>query len=227
MVTTKRAFTVIEMLVSIAIIGLLTTLLVPMVDRNLGKNRLANDAEMFRAKLEEVRLLSGSTQGSDESTFTSGDDRVKDEVGHYAMLIPKANRGSDYFAVVRLSDPVSITLGGADPPPPNYCSASLAISHADPSSSFSSDERFCLVDRVTLSSGVGLTNNGENRLVSFKVPSKQINEITKDRENWGVSAPIFDWVFSLTSGGKTAKVNLEPYTAKVVVTYSSTSGGEN
>lgn len=213
------AFTVVEMLIAIAIIAMLSALLVPVIGRSLGKNRLANDAEMFRSKLEEVRLLAGSTQGGDESTFGASEVNVIDEVGHYAMLIPAGS--TDYFAIVRLSEPVS--PGNIDAPPSNYCPATLAITHADPSSSVSGD-RFCLVERIDLSSGVDLVSS-DNRLVAFKVPSKQINEISKDRDVWKVSAPLFNWEFNLTSSGKTARVVLGPFTANVVVTYS-TDGGE-
>lgn len=212
------AFTVVEMLVSVAIIGMLSALLVPMIGTSLGKNRLANDAEMFRAKLEEVRLLAGSTQGEDESTFGTTETNVIDEVGHYAMLIPSGS--SDYFAIVRLSEPVSPNEN--DAPPSNYCPATLAITHANPSSSVSG-ARFCLIERINLSSSVGLVSS-DNRLVAFKVPSKQINEISKDKDAWKVSVPLFNWEFNLTSSGKTAKVILEPYTAKAVVTYSSDGG---
>ncbi|MEK9167436.1 MAG: prepilin-type N-terminal cleavage/methylation domain-containing protein, partial [Patescibacteria group bacterium] len=60
MATTKRSFTLIELLTVIAIISILIGVLVPSMSRSLSGNRLASDVEVLRAKIEETRLLAGS-----------------------------------------------------------------------------------------------------------------------------------------------------------------------
>jgi type II secretory pathway pseudopilin PulG len=207
----SAAFTLIEALVTIAIIGLLIGLMVPLVDRSLGKNRLANDAELFRSKLEETRLMAGSTQSGDVTS--SPDPRLVKEVGYYALLIPGASRPDNFIAVVRLSEPIN--LGEIE----NYCSADTAVSQAV------SGSGHCLVDRLSLSSGVAVVDTAHpDRMIAFQVPSRQVFELKRDAvSGWEFTPqPTFDWTaseFRLTFSGKVATVRLEPYTAKVNVTY--------
>jgi prepilin-type N-terminal cleavage/methylation domain-containing protein len=211
----SRGFSLIELLITIAIIGLMLGLLVPIVDRALGKNRLANDVELFRSKLQEVRLLAGSTQSDDE--VPNLDPNIRDQVGYYALFIPGASRGGNYFAVIRLSDPINL-VGN----PENYCSVTQAIVHVEDGG----DDQYCLVEKIKLSGGVDYVNTSQpDRIIAFKVPSRQLTELVYQVNAWVIiPEPKFDWSsnpLKLTFGGKTATVSLEPYTAKVQVVYSS------
>ena len=89
--TIRAGFTLIELLVSIAIIGLLSALLVPSIDRTLSRNNIANDVDLIRSKIEETRLLAGSTQQADGAT-----------VGYYAVVFP-AGRPT-HFSIIRVQD---------------------------------------------------------------------------------------------------------------------------
>lgn len=211
---TQPGFTLIELLVAIVIIGLMMTVLVPNIDRSLGKNRLANDVELLRAKIQEARLLAGSTQQSDEPGGTS--DPV-DETGYYAVFLPGSSHGTTYFALIRLSNPFDLTGSqGA-----NYCSADIAVNHADPQSAVPSGERHCLLERNKLSRSVNIFANQADRIVAFDVPSQQVVELVRNNNRWALAEPKFNWSIQLTFSSKTATVRLEPYTGKLTVVYGN------
>src|SRR3990167_7907097 len=120
--TTKRSFTLIELLIVIAIISILIGVLVPSMSRSLSGNWLSSDVEVLRAKIEETRLLAGSTQNADEQAGTPelpGTARV----GYYGIYLPSNDQLDDpakqYYAIVKVSSPLDQTGEG-------YCSGSMA-----------------------------------------------------------------------------------------------------
>lgn len=210
----RQGFTLIEVLITIAIIGMLLALLVPMVDRSLGKNRVATDAEIFRSKLEEVRLLSGSTQQADESS--TSEHTNFDETGYYAIWLHSDAYRSDHYDIVRLSSPVNAT--GQDVPCKPNDVQTQAWDQSGP----------CFVERITMSNNVKLSckvcgpglGDRNNHFLAFRVPTRQFYDVHVVNGVWVEDRPVFNGsVIELTFSGKTAKVSLEPYTGKVKVTY--------
>ncbi len=206
----KPGFTLTELLVTIAIMGVMFGLLVPVVERSLGGNRLAADAEIFRAKLEEIRLRAGSTQSGDESStsFHRG-TQPYDEVGYYAILLS----GNDqFYSIVRLAYPVSGTH-------PGVCKPGTAIQHAR------AQGGVCFVERVNLSAGVTLSCplcvNGSNHFLAFSVPAGQLSHVKLvnnvwQETVWTESSPII----RLSYNGKNAAVTVDPFTARVGIVYN-------
>lgn len=210
----KKGYTLIEALITMAIIGLLLGLLVPLVDRNLGKNRLANDAELLRSKVEEVRLLAGSTQLQDESGESV--HPTFDEAGYYALFVHSDAYDSDHYDIVRLSYPVDATAPEV-PCKPNDVQ-SQALNQSGP----------CFVGRIDMSRGVefsckmcGATPEfRSNHFLAFRVPTRQFHHVYVSDEQWTEGEPVFtNPAFELTFSGKTARVSIEPYTAMVKVEY--------
>ncbi len=218
---TKPGFTLTELLVAIAIMGLMFGLLVPLLDRSLGGNRIANDAEVFRSKLEEIRLLAGSTRNEDESsTSTHTGTLTYDEVGYYAIWLHKddynGGNGLQHYDVVRLSYPVNGT-SAAIPCKPNDVQQQAWLMSGD-----------CFVERIEMSKGVDLKcvvceSGDRNYFLAFSAPAGQFHEVSTP----GVGQPFLEriWnhtgpILELTFNGKKATITVDPYTAKTAVTYN-------
>lgn len=200
----KQAFTIIELLVSVAIIGLLIALLIPNIDRSLNKNQVVNDVDLFKAKMEEVRLLAGSTQQVDEQENSSD---ANDPVGYYALYIPDES-SADYFSIVKIDYPLESNS-------PVVCSPD-AIILGEPS---------CVIEKINLSRNVTLSWSGVTQFIAFRVPTQKLHKIVMSGTNWVEESPIFDGsVFELnylTGGGLKATVELDNYTGRVKVTYTN------
>lgn len=217
---TKPGFTLTELLVAIAIMGLMFGLLVPLVDRSLGGNRIASDAEVFRSKLEEIRLLAGSTRNEDESSDSRHAGAVTyDEVGYYAIWLHSDSYNSNHYDVVRLSYPVNATSAQV-PCKPNQAQDQAWNQSGD-----------CFVERITMSKGVQLSckvcgdtrDSRSNHFLAFSVPAGQFFEVETnaagtiwEEKPWSETGPVLE----LTFNGKKATITIDPYTAKSAVTYN-------
>ena len=98
----KRGFSITELLVSIAIIGILTALIVPGVDRAMNKNHLPNDIKVMQAKFEETRTMSAS-RGADQGGINYDEISSKTKkVGYYGVYFPSDTSLNEYY-IVKLS----------------------------------------------------------------------------------------------------------------------------
>lgn len=208
----KRGFTLIELLVTIAIMGILTALLIPGIDRSLQKNRLAEDVDLFKSKMEETRLLSGSTQQIDDpnnaNNGTSGDP-----VGYYGVLLRPQSAFSSFY-IVRLSKDLNT----------GTCSVNNAVAQA----ANAGLPATCIVDRVAMSGndtiGTGDANNTSPRVVAYKVPQQQLVLLTYSGGTWQEGNPDFTTMSPFAYiyykvNEKTARMYLGNYSGKVSVDY--------
>lgn len=208
----RRGFTLIELLVSIAIMGLLIALLVPNINRSLQKNQIAEDVELFKAKLEETRLMAGSTQQS-----STGDN------GYYGVYISPGE--NDEFYIVRVDkDPNKNDEG--------ICGVTTITNQI----SDSGGEGSCIIEQVAMAGKIiaGSVENPQTdapRLVVFKAPIQQIDGIKWYRDanegkgTWklegGDLSRYWDPVATISSKNtsKTAEMKLGDYSGKVTVVY--------
>jgi len=205
--TKSNAFTLIELLVSIAIIGLLIGLLITNIDRNLTKNQVSNDIDLFRSKIEEIRLLAGSTQQSHETSNTP--DSSLDDVKYYAIYIPNPGT-ANYFLVVKISSPINLD----EQANVFRCSATVAPTREP-----------CIVERVNLSRNVQLEALSNLYYIAFAVPTEKPTKITYSGSAWQEEPPVYSSLgpifrlFDANNSTIEARVELEDYSAKMKVTY--------
>lgn len=200
----SQAFTLVELLVSVAIISLLIALIIPNIDRSLSKNNLSNDVELFKAKLEETRLLSGSTQQIDEYYGDAG-STSQDATGYYGILLHRGARA--YFSIVRLSYPIAAV---------SACMPANVITQAENQSGE------CFIERVNLTPGVKTAALPENFFIVYRTPVQELSKVVRTGGGWIVDVPTFPTpLFQLTYESKTAKVDVDDYTGRVTVQYEN------
>ncbi|HUD21138.1 MAG TPA: type II secretion system protein [Candidatus Saccharimonadales bacterium] len=191
----RRGFTLIELLVTIAIIGMLTGLLVTNIDKSLSQNRIANDAQLFSTKVEEVRLTAASTQSSDEQSVSP---TTKQDIGYYGIYL-----GVDKHSFYLLKLPSDLT----------------GITDSD----LSTNTNF-VVQKEVLSSGVTVVggSNHSDEVLAYRVPSQELFCLKRNSTTgkWSATTPIFSSpFFQLAYQKKTASVKIDDYTGKVEVSY--------
>ena len=148
----KKGYTLIELLVTITIMGVLTALFIPGIDRTLSRNNIAYDASLISSELESARLLAGSTQQVENNGLPN--------YGFYALYIPSSGQS---LYVVRL-DGNGTTIPGEITGNPGPCPNDQVLT--------SSPKDDCLVKTDQLSNGVNIST-GNSVIVVFASPTQQ------------------------------------------------------
>lgn len=188
----RRGFTLTELLVTMAIIGLLTGLLVTNVSRSLSNNRLADDVTLLGSNIEQVRLMSGSTQ---QSTSTPGLQSDPDSA-YYGLFFPASSTTT--YQIVKISRDLN--------------NGSCAVSQLATNSN-------CTITQVKLSPGVTMAAHQDAYIV-FKAPIEELLTVAQVSGTWQEQNPVFANPFlQLTYNNKAATVTVDNYTAKVAATY--------
>lgn len=199
-ITGQKAFTLIEVLVAIAIVAMLTILFIPNINRSLSKNNLAGDAQLLSSKIESARLLAGSTQRADNSAS-----------GYYGIYLPPGVGSS--FAIIRATADVSNPLTFGLP-----CNPEGLISITTKSAMFPDS---CVVETVTLSPGVTLNDAQKSfRFIFFRAPAQQVyfgdNSIDQGSVTLSDRLPdSFSAGIQLRYGSKTATIHINNATGQV------------
>lgn len=190
----RQAFTLVELLISISIIGILLALVIPNIDRSLSGNDLANDAEIFKSKVEETRLLASSTQQVDSGANDAG--------AYYGVYLP-SDPNKRFYTIVR------VTASGTCP------ASAVVMASNDPTQS-----QVCIVQRIALSRKVTFETVTE-QLILFRVPTQQtFKAVSSSSPAWKADTPNFSAGAVLKYDTKRATLNIEAYTAKVTITYN-------
>ena len=186
----KRGYTLIEVLVTIAIVALLTILFIPDISRSLKNNNLAGDVELVSSSVQSARLLSGSTQQVDAGSNNSS-------TGYYGVYFT-TNQSKIY--IERISD-------GADCPL-NSNNNNCTVQEIDLSSG------------TTISSVVYNTSDISKLLIYFQAPTQQLLFAYGSASLSPVSAVSgSDMIrIKLLNNGKTAILSISPITGEVTST---------
>lgn len=200
----RRGFALIELLISIGIVSLLIALFITNFDRATASNRLAEDAELIKSKIEQARLLAGSTQITDEPAGSSGDSNY-DPAGYYGLYMPKDT--TTQLQLVRVPYPA-----GRFTPGDCFERETIVIG---------GDLTVCLVETIVFNRGVEFTYTGESRIIAFRVPTQQYFTIIKSNPPnpiWIEWTATNTFTLRLTPSNKKASIVIKP-TGKVDVLY--------
>lgn len=198
----RRAFTLIEVIVSMAVMSVLLSIFMSGIDRSTGSERLANEVEVFDSKLQAVRLLAGSTQTSDDPPSLNNLD--SDKVGYYALVLNSGREEASY-SVIKVSWPLTPDSPTAERP----CPIALA-SQLDPT---------CLVEKVKLQRQLTYEAS-EQSIFAYRVPSGNLVKLKRVGSGWQEEKPVFsEPLLSFHYRANQAVVSVEAYTGKLKVKY--------
>lgn len=197
---TKKAFTLIEVLITIAIISLMATLLIPNINRSLTKNNIANDAQLLQAKLEQTRLLAGSTQQFDEGK------------GYYGLYFPYGTDGKTVY-ILRIQEE-------------DKCTPIMLANQND----FLTNQKNCIVEEIRLSSGVTHSTNNFVLILFKAPTQQLYGSIYEGGRGISIVPPLTTIPFPvqwddfsnlvLNNGEKTATLSVNKVTGKLTYKFN-------
>lgn len=205
----RSGFTIIELLISIAIMGLLTALFVTNFDRATAGNRVSGDIEVFQAKLNQTRLLAGATENN------------QNQVSYYALYLPKSYGTYNFYRIVRIT---SLS------PDATACPLNKVITYPLPANDP------CAVEQVGFSPGVQMRfppgrfpgpSSDPAVIFAFKVPTQEIFRIDYDptTKSGTLVMPEFDCFaldynqFNYGSRATTGIAGISSYNTRVQAKY--------